>query len=190
MGNVLTDILTALQAVIGNDAADAVAAFLTRYDSGTNNAAVVIDVKHETDGNMADGFGPAITFSIRDSAGVDNEIAKITAERDGADNTGKLRFYLSSAGTPTERLRIQHATATVLTALNVYYGNLSVGASGSQRGVLTAFRGSGGNTPGCLLTYSLNGTPWYWYAEDDGTARIAAALPTTNGDGTIIGLQF
>ncbi len=57
-------------------------------------------------GDMVDGFGGAFVFSIRDNAGVDNEIASFGAVRDGADNSGALVFRSRLAGAANERLRI------------------------------------------------------------------------------------
>jgi len=55
---------------------------------------------------MVDGFGTRIAFAINDSADVDNFIALINAERDGADNSGRLTFYTYNAGSASEAMRI------------------------------------------------------------------------------------
>jgi hypothetical protein len=68
-------------------------------------------------------------------------------------------------------------------------GTVTAGVSGATRGVLKAFHGAGGNTPGYVLLYSPNGTPWYVFAEDDGTLKIHNAVPTANTDGTVVGTQ-
>lgn len=190
MGNITTETITALQAIFGNSAAEALAALLTHYSNDTANAVLTLQIKAQTTGDMATGFGPAISFIIRDSAGVDNEIIRIVCDRGSADNNGRLRVYVASAGVLTERFQISGSTITALGALAVYYGNLTSGNAGVSRGTVVAYHGASGNTPGYLATYSPNGTPWYWFAEDDGTAKISSAPPTQNSDGQIIGLQF
>ncbi len=54
---------------------------------------------HRTSGNMADGFGAAISFETNDS-GVSgtNIIGQISVVRDGADNSGKIQIQPYSAG--------------------------------------------------------------------------------------------
>lgn len=54
---------------------------------------------HTTSADMVDGFGADVSFGIRDSAGVDNEIANFGAIRDGADNSGALVFATTRNGT-------------------------------------------------------------------------------------------
>jgi hypothetical protein len=50
-------------------------------------------LKFTTTGDMTDGFGSSLTFQIRDSANVDNSIARVGAVRSGADNSGRLSFH-------------------------------------------------------------------------------------------------
>lgn len=64
----------------------------------TNLTRTVLNLKHTTSGNMADGFGPVFNFAIEDSAGVNNYIAHFGAVMDGADNSGKLVFGTRNAG--------------------------------------------------------------------------------------------
>lgn len=68
-------------------------------------------------------------------------------------------------------------------------GTVTAGVSGTTRGVLKAFHGAGGNTPGYVQLYSPNGTPWYVFATDDGKLKIHNAVPTANSDGTVVGAQ-
>jgi hypothetical protein len=52
-----------------------------------------------TSGDMADGFGAILGFSLRDNSGVTNEgIATVRALRSGADNSGRLQFTTLNAG--------------------------------------------------------------------------------------------
>lgn len=68
-------------------------------------------------------------------------------------------------------------------------GEVAAGLNGSVRGLVTIAHGTGGAEPGSLALRSRNGTPWYVFVEDDGTLRIHSGLPSSNADGTIVGLQ-
>ena len=74
--------------------------------------------------------------------------------------------------------------------LNVDGGDVDAGTDGGTRGVVTAWDGSGGSAPGVLKLASPDGTVWYFFVEDDGTFKVHSALPTANGQGTIVGMQF
>ena len=63
-------------------------------------------VEYSTGGDMADGFGVVLGFSIRDSATTSNNIAFIGATRAGADNTGDLIFHTYASGSQSEKMRI------------------------------------------------------------------------------------
>ena len=90
--------------VAGNAAPLALFERLTTSGNGINTVNR-LTVNYAT-GDMVDGFGGAFVFSIRDNAGVDNEIASFGAVRDGADNSGALVFRSRLAGAANERLRI------------------------------------------------------------------------------------
>jgi len=55
--------------------------------------------------NMTDGFGTAVSFNIRDDAGVINNIGLVGAVRDGADNLGAI-FFQNYGGSSMEKMRI------------------------------------------------------------------------------------
>ena len=65
-------------------------------------------------------------------------------------------------------------------------GALTGGVDGSERGVLTTWDGSGGNTPGTWLTHSPNGTAYYMFVTDTGGLRYHTSLPASNSDGTAV----
>lgn len=190
MGDILTEIINALQAVIGNSGANAVAAFFTRHTGTLNTDTIAVTIKLQTSGNMATGFGPTLGFYIRDDAGSDTLIATIGAYRSGADNTGAIILKTYTAGSAAYTFTLTASLLTLLANLTLSSGILTCGTAGTNRGAISAVYGSGGNTPGYLVTYSPNGTPYYWFAEDDGTAKIHNAVPTQNADGQVIGLQF
>lgn len=190
MGDVITDEIIAALATLGTDLADQLAADLRRRTAETAAIVPVMTLKAVSSGNMADGFGPSLQFYIRDNAGVDNLLVELSAYRSGADNTGIFQIHTNSAGSLNLVARFLASGAFFYKNLTAYNGVFSAGVSGSTRGAITAFHGSGGNTPGYLLTYSPNGTPWYWFASDSGIARISSTPPAANTDGFIIGLQF
>jgi hypothetical protein len=81
------------------------ATFLNRTSSVTNEFRGHV-LTHTTSGDMSDGFGTLISFSVRDNANVLNEIAFVGAVRSGADNSGRLVFQTANTGTLTEKMTI------------------------------------------------------------------------------------
>ena len=78
----------------------------TRTSTETDAVRGTLYLKHQTTGNMIDGFGTGLSFQIRDSAGADNDIAHIFAIRDGGDGQGALTFSTNFGGGINERMRI------------------------------------------------------------------------------------
>jgi hypothetical protein len=72
----------------------------------TNESASALEIKHTTSADMVDGFGARQLFTIRDSANVDNTIARLGSVRSGADNSGRFVFETANAGTTTEKMTI------------------------------------------------------------------------------------
>ncbi len=56
----------------------------------------------QTSGDMVDGFGTALFWTIEDDAAVKNNIAFFSAEREGADNSGRYRLRVYTAGVAQE----------------------------------------------------------------------------------------
>ena len=71
--------------------------------------------------------------------------------------------------------------------VDVFGGDLGVGSDGVTRGVVTAWDGGDGASPGVLRLASRNGTTYYLFTEDNGTLRVHTTLPTLNSDGTALG---
>jgi Protein of unknown function (DUF2793)/Chaperone of endosialidase len=70
-----------------------------RTSGSTNTALSPHRLLATSSGDMVDGFGPVLGFSIRDNAGVINEgIATVRALRSGADNSGRLQLTTLNAG--------------------------------------------------------------------------------------------
>lgn len=56
-------------------------------------------IKNKCSGNMADPFGVSIAFAIQDDTSAETVIGNVVCCRDGADNSGQLRFRIYNAGT-------------------------------------------------------------------------------------------
>jgi hypothetical protein len=70
-----------------------------RTTGSTNTALSPHRLLATSSGDMVDGFGAVLGFSIRDNAGVINEgIATVRALRSGADNSGRLQLTTLNAG--------------------------------------------------------------------------------------------
>ncbi len=98
-------------------------------------------------------------------------------------NDGRL-LITQYLGTLTDHDLLSLATGAV--SVN---GDLDAGVDGLARGVLTAWDGVGGTAPGVVRLHAPGGSDWFLFVEDDGTLRIHDVLPTSNTDGSIVGLQ-
>lgn len=72
--------------------------WLERTTSNTNEEISALILEVESTGDMADGFGSALSFHISDNGSQQNNIGRISAVRNGADDTGALEFKLATAG--------------------------------------------------------------------------------------------
>jgi len=77
-----------------------------RTTASTTAAGAALDTLFQTSGNMVDGFGSGISFSVEDDTSGVVSLAGVYGIRDGADNTGSLDFYTSNAGSFTSKGRI------------------------------------------------------------------------------------
>jgi len=69
-----------------------------RTTGSTNDIGSSLDLKRTTTGDMVDGFGTSFNFSIEDSAGVRNNILRMSGIRDGADIQGKFLVETKDSG--------------------------------------------------------------------------------------------
>jgi hypothetical protein len=107
-----------------------------------------------TSGDMADGFGAILGFSLRDNAGVTVEgIATIRALRSGADNSGRLQLTTLNGGGEV----IGHELAP---AGNNFFPNIGTTASAANA-VL-----NGGSTPANELLRSTSSRRYKREIED------------------------
>jgi hypothetical protein len=72
----------------------------------TNVLVGATSIKATTSADMVDGFGMSQVFQIRDNAGVDNIVGVLGVRRSGADNSGRMVFETTNAGTQTEKMTI------------------------------------------------------------------------------------
>jgi hypothetical protein len=73
----------------------------------TDNRGVVSSFIHNLpSGQMVDGFGSTLVFSVRDQDAVINEIGQLGTWRSGADNSGRMVFLTNNAGTMSEKMTI------------------------------------------------------------------------------------
>ncbi len=101
-------------------------------------------------------------------------------------------FLYKGDGTGTTTVDIEAPTGNITANgdAKFYGGDVDAGQDSTMRGVVTAWDGSGGSAPGCIKIASPNGTIWYLFVEDDGTVKVHNALPTSNSNGSVVGLQF
>jgi len=117
---------------------------IERVGAGTNAVTNTVTMKSTTTANMVDGFGGRIYFSIEDDAEIENILSKIEWVRSGADNSGKLDFYTSSAGIlalsytiqPSGDLLLDSNNKLQLRDSNIYIyspsdGNIEITADGT-----------------------------------------------------------
>lgn len=91
-----------------------------RTTTGTNAHAGTLLVELTTTNDMVDGFGPDLKFRITDP-GLTHDIASVGAERDGADDSGKMFFSTYKDGVNGTKMTID-ADGNVA----IPTGNLSV----------------------------------------------------------------
>lgn len=90
LGNSTGDVHT-MNGVLTGFASDAAGpTTLGRSTSLTNASRWGVAAKHKTSGDMVDGFGVSYGFRFEDSAGVNNDVARITAVRKGSDTNADM----------------------------------------------------------------------------------------------------
>lgn len=102
---------------------------VTRISPVNNAIRATHNVTHYIDGDMIDGFGSSMTFSIKDNALTSNIIGSIGAIRNGADNSGSIVLMPYSNGvsqnvmyvTPNQRVGL--LTSTPSNTLTLAYSS-------------------------------------------------------------------
>jgi hypothetical protein len=138
-------------------------------------------------GDMIDGFGAILGFSIRDNSGVINEgIATVRGLRAGADNSGRLQLTTLNAGT-------EHVGQDIMPGGHVHFPNIATTASAGN-----AFLNSG-STPANELQRSTSSRRYKREIEDiddqyaDSILKLRpvwyrSAIPTDRQDWSHYGL--
>jgi len=70
----------------------------------TTSGRTAFTLNLKTSGDMANGHGALLLWSIADDQNVENSIGIISTVRNGADNTGKMRFDVYESGTRYQNL--------------------------------------------------------------------------------------
>jgi hypothetical protein len=76
-----------------------------RTTTGTNSFFGSTRIQATTSGDMVDGFGPSVNFSIKDNAAT-SEIGTIRFVRSGGDTSGRFIISTRNAGTDSEKMTI------------------------------------------------------------------------------------
>jgi hypothetical protein len=96
---------------------------------------------------MIDTFGGGLVFSIEDEAAVINNIGRISAERDGADDSGMLALGVWRAGSFEVALSVNGTTADFISQNITTSGSLSVANNALYVSSSTERVGMGTNDP-------------------------------------------
>lgn len=123
-----------------------------RTTATTNTIVANAYLKATSSGDMAAGFGPSLSFYIRDTAAVNNVIASIAAVRGAGDTTGDMVLYTVNAASSTEKMRITSDGRVHVNALGTAQPVLS---NGSSAQFLTA---AGAGTWGIVSARAVNDT--------------------------------
>jgi len=77
-----------------------------RTTSVTDSMRGVQVLLHKTSGDMIDGFGTQFSFQIQDATSGVQDIGGMSAQRDGADNSGKISFDVFNAGVQNQGVMV------------------------------------------------------------------------------------
>ena len=151
--------------------------YFERTTAVLNTSVGIMRLVHTTSGNMADGFGTGLNFTIQDDGAVLNTIAYIHAIRDGADNSGKIELIPYAAGAEGPKVTIDKT------------GTLSgTGFTATTTGTTQALRVQGGAGGGWRysLYYDAGISSWKLRTDDsDGGGTDADIYRVPDGQTTI-----
>lgn len=147
-------------------------------DATTNAAAMILNVRHDTSGTAASGFGADIGFSYEDDGGANRTAGRLRhqwATATSASRASRLRFLLSAGGTD-EGIGFEFFGTTTANVFNIGLClQNAAGSYGGGEGV--AFLRNAGTAPtsnptnGCII-YATGGA---------GTCRGSGGTVTTFG---------
>jgi len=129
-------------------------------------------------GQMADGFGAAQSYELRDDDNVDTAAGQIGFSRIGADNTTRLAIKTVNGGVFYDLLWGNHNGLSIFPNVSIS-GNLLVGSEGSGtfNPVITAMGGNSGSGTATVNLGSVATRNWHLKAfAASGTAALSYAL--------------
>lgn len=135
-----------------------------------------------TSGNMVDGFGTEFHFVIRDSAGVDNDIARLQAIRAGADNSGALTFGVKNAGSWVEAFRaVPSGRVLIGTTSDDGINKLQVSGSIKATGGLNLGTATGAGAGEIRASGQITSEGRFGLLDSGSTADLTFTFPVTAG---------
>lgn len=155
----------------------------------SNNVTSSLNLKKSTAGIMADGFGPGLSFVVEDNDSGENAIAVVAGVRDGADDTGFLRFQAGTGATTnvmwvygTEVVVNEESTSAVdfRVETNTNTHGLFVDSSANAVGINEATPTSALHIDGDFRV-DANGNAEAFYVNDtSGNVGVGSASPVAN----------
>jgi hypothetical protein len=143
-----------------------------RTTTGTNSFFGSTRIQATTSGDMVDGFGPSVNFSIKDNAAT-SEIGTIRFVRSGGDTSGRFIISTRNAGTDSEKMTIlPNGNVGVGTTSPTGYNNyvsLQIGDNSASKIGLLKFASSYNSGNGAELYQGTNGD---FIIQANGSARI------------------
>jgi hypothetical protein len=143
-----------------------------RTTTGTNSFFGSTRIQATTSGDMVDGFGPSVNFSIKDNAAT-SEIGTIRFVRSGGDTSGRFIISTRNAGTDSEKMTIlPNGNVGVGTTSPTGYTNyvsLQIGDNSASKIGLLKFASSYNSGNGAELYQGTNGD---FIIQANGSARI------------------
>ena len=158
----------------------------TRTTAVTSSAAVAANALTQTSGNMVDGFGTGLVFSVEDAtSGIVNIAGLYAVRANGVDNSGNLEFYTSNAGSLATRGRFTHDGNFVVDSGSITADSLTDGTANLTGGSLTGVKLGSLTTNGFVKTSGSDGTlsvdtSTYLTAESDTLDTVADRGATTD----------
>ena len=158
---------------------------LYRSHTSTSGQIGILSLTSVSTGNMGPGFGPQLSFRLRDTAGANNTAALIEAQRQASDTTSDLVFKLNAAQDEVIRLTSE--------------GQLLIGTASSLHGSADLqIQGASGNYARIMLK-DQDGTNQHAFLDkggadlsftsQNGTSHGGIALNTFNGTDTVTRLK-
>lgn len=160
----------------------------------TTSQTSVARLVHKSTGDMVDGFGTSLLFAIDDTANSIQNIARITASRAGADNTGQLNFDTYIAGVLGNRWSILSSgvfESVGAQTIRTSTGDLTLATAAGNGNILLTPHGTGAlqynaaNGAGAGDFLTLDGSNYVRRRTAAQVLTDIGATPVTGGSGYI-----